>query len=112
MPDNKQDLQIGHAVYYPFEKAVGLIYRTYTFVNSGKRLGVSVLLIDGRDVGDFSPSEADQHLMPLGDTGLRYYHESGSQLADDCQRGYFSEAFHNAEVLFIAYQLANPSTQK
>jgi hypothetical protein len=110
MPDT-QDLEVGHAVYYPFEKAVGLIYRTYTFVAPGKRPGVSLLLADGRDIGDFSAPEADKYLVPLGSTGLRYHHKDVGQLLEDYRRGYFAEAFHHAEVLFISYRLNNPLTK-
>lgn len=107
MPEYK-DLAVGEAVYYPFEKAVGLIYETYTFVDGpDHRPGVSLLLSDGRNVGDFSAEEADQYLVPLGDTGLRYEFADVGQLAADFRRGVFAEAFHNAHVLHLARTLAS-----
>jgi len=102
-----QDLAVGQAVYYPFEKAVGLIYETYTFVEGpGERPGVSLLLSDGRNIGGFNADEADRYLLPLGDTGLDYDFENVGQLAADYGRGVFAEAFHNAHVLRIAHELA------
>jgi hypothetical protein len=102
-----QDLVVGNAVYYARERTVGLIYTTYER-GRHERPGVQVLLSDGRDLSGFSAEEADRFLQPLGDTGLCYEFVNVGQLARDYQRGVFSQAFHNAEVLRLARELAGP----
>lgn len=102
-----QNLFVGDAVYYARERAVGLIYTTYER-GRHERPGVQVLLSDGRDLSGFSAEEADQFLQPLGETGLRYEFTNVGQLARDYQRGMFSQAFHNAQVLLLAWQLTGP----
>ena len=104
---NPQDLTVGQAVFYAPEKAVGLIYETYNFVDGpAKRPGVSLLLTDGRNIGGFNAQEADQFLHPLGDTGLDYEFTNVGQLAKDYAQGVFSQAMHEAQVLFISQTLA------
>ncbi|MBH8560410.1 hypothetical protein [Hymenobacter negativus] len=102
-----QDLVVGDAVYYARERAVGLIYTTYER-GRHERPGVQLLLSDGRDLSGFSAEEADRFLQPLGDTGLRYEFANVGQLARDYQRGVFGQAFHNAQVLLLARELAKP----
>jgi len=94
-------------MYYARERAVGLIYTTYERGHH-ERPGVQLLLSDGRDLSGFSAEEADRFLQPLGDTGLRYEFASVGQLARDYQRGVFGQAFHNAQVLLLARELASP----
>lgn len=100
-----QDLVVGDAVYYARERTVGLIYTTYER-GRHERPGVQVLLSDGRDLSGFSAEEADRFLQLLGDTGLCYEFVNVGQLARDYQRGVFGQAFHNAEVLRLARELA------
>ena len=102
-----QDLVVGDAVYYARERTVGLIYTNYER-GRHKRPGVQLLLSDGRDLSGFSAKEADQFLQPLGDTGLRYEFVNVGQLARDYQRGVFGQAFHDAQVLLLARELASP----
>lgn len=102
-----QDLAVGDAVYYPREQAVGLIYTTYDR-GRHERPGVQLLLSDGRDLSGFSAEEADTFLQPLGDSGLSYEFANVGQLARDFERGVFSQAFHNARVLLLAWELASP----
>lgn len=105
--ETKQNLNVGEAVFYAREAAVGLIYETYTFVDGpGARPGVSLLLSDGRNIGGFNAQEADQFLHPLGDTGLDYAFTNVGQLAKDYAQGVFSQAMHEAQVLFISQTLA------
>ena len=109
MPHN---LAVGEAVYFAREQAVGIIYETYTFVAGPQaRPGVSLLLSDGSNVGGFSAREADQFLLPLGDTGLDYKFSDVGQLAADYRRGFFGEAFHFAQVMRISKVLAGTPPQ-
>ena len=108
MPE-PQDLVVGDAVYYARERAVGLIYTTYER-GRHERPGVQVLLSDGRDLSGFSAEEADQFLQPLGDSGLSYEFANVSQLARDYEGGVFGQAFHNAQVQLLAWQLAYPES--
>jgi hypothetical protein len=102
------DLAVGDAVYYTRERAVGLIYTTYERGHH-ERPSVQLLLSDGRDLSGFSAEEADQFLQLLGDTGLSYEFANVGQLAQDYQRGVFGQAFHNAQVLLLAQELASPT---
>lgn len=100
MTRKPHNLTVGEAVYFTREKAVGLIYETYTFVDGpGARPGVSVLLSDGKNLSGFSATEADYFLEPLGDTGLEYDFQNVGQLAQDYQRGVFDQAFTTARLL-------------
>lgn len=102
------NLAVGEAVYYAREQAVGIIYETYTFVDGPlARPGVSLLLSNGSNVGCFSAKEADQFLLPLGDTDLDYRFTDVGQLAADYRRGFFDEAFHFAQVMHISKTLAD-----
>ena len=109
--NNPQDLAVGEAVFYAREQAVGLIYTTYER-GRNERPGVQLLLSDGRDLSGFSAEEADQFLQPLGDSGLRYEFANVGQLARDYERGVFSQAFHNAQVLLLVRELASPKTPR
>ena len=101
-----QDLVVGDAAYYARERAVGLIYTTYER-GRHERPGVQLLLSDGRDLSGFSAEEADKFLQPLGDSGLSYEFANVGHLARDFERGVFSQAFHNARVLLLAWELAS-----
>lgn len=92
-----QDFTVGDAVLYARENAVGLIYEVYE--RGPGRPGVSLLLSDGRDLGGFSPEEADQFLQRLGHTGISYAFEYVGRLHQDYQRGRFADAFHLAHTL-------------
>ena len=92
-----QDLTVGEAVLYSRENIVGIIYEVYE--RGPGRPGVSLLLSNGRDVGGFSPEEADQFLQPLGHTGLSYAFEYVGRLHQDYSRGRFADAFHVARTL-------------
>lgn len=101
-----QDLAVGEAVFYARKQAIGLIYTTYERGHR-ERPGVQLLLSNGRDLSGFSAEEADQFLQPLGDSGLRYEFANVGRLARDYERGVFSQAFHNAQVLLLAWELAS-----
>ena len=88
---------------------MGPIYTTYER-GRHERPGVQLLLSDGRDLSGFSAGEADQFLQPLGDSGLRYELLNVGPLARDYERGVFGQAFHNALVLLLAWQLASPES--
>lgn len=104
------DLPVGEAVYFAHEQQVGLVYETYTFVAGPlARPGVSVLLHNGRDLGGFSAEEADQLLLPLGPTGLRYDFASVGQLHRDYAAGRFGLALHYAQVAYLTHLLAKAS---
>ncbi|MCC3160177.1 hypothetical protein LJ737_23275 [Hymenobacter sp. 15J16-1T3B] len=93
-----QQLTVGDAVLYPREHAVGLIYEVYER-GPGERPGVQLLLSrGGRDLSGFSAEEADQFLVPLGHTGLRYEFTHVGQLHADYRRGHFA-AFATARLL-------------
>ena len=92
-----QDLTVGDAVLYARENAVGIIYEVYE--RGPGRPGVSLLLSNGRDLGGFSPDEADQFLQRLGHTGLDYEFEYVGRLHQDFSRGRFADAFHLAHTL-------------
>lgn len=100
MRKKPRDLTVGEAVYFLREKAVGIIYETYTFVDGpGARPGVSVLLSDGKNLSGFSATEADYFLEPVGHTGLEYDFQNVGQLAQDFRRGVFDQAFTTARLL-------------
>ena len=103
--ENKPNLNVGEAVFYAREHALGIVYTTYERCPQ-KRSGVQVLLANGRDLSGFCAEEADQLLTPLGDTGLAYDFQNVGQLAKDYGRGVFGEAFRHAQVLHIAQTLA------
>ena len=96
-------------MYYARERAVGLIYTTYERGHH-ERPGVQLLLSDGRDLSGFSAEEADRFLQPLGDTGLSYEFANVGRLARDYERGVFGQAFHNARVLLLGWQMASPES--
>ena len=103
--ENNQNLNVGEAVFYAREQALGIVYTTYER-GRNERPGVQVLLANGRDLSGFSAEEADQFLIPLGDTGLDYDFQNVGQLAKDYGRGVFGEAFHQAQVMHISQTLA------
>lgn len=103
--ENNQNLNVGEAVFYAREQALGIVYTTYER-GRNERPGVQVLLANGRDLSGFSAEEADQFLIPLGDTGLDYDFQNVGQLAKDYDRGVFGEAFHQAQVMRISQTLA------
>ena len=99
--ENKPTLNVGEAVFYAREQALGIVYTVYER-GPQERSGVQVLLANGRDLSGFSAEEADQFLTPLGDTGLAYDFQNVGQLAKDYGREVFGEAFHHAQVLHLA----------
>lgn len=103
--ESKQNLNVGEAVFYAREQALGIIYTTYER-GRNERPGVQVLLSTGRDLSGFSAEEADQFLHPLGDTGLDYDFQNVGRLHQDFQRGVFAEAFHHAQVMHLSQTLA------
>lgn len=102
------NMPVGEGVYLARQQAIGLVYETYSFVAGSKaRPGVSIILSNGTDLSGFSAEEADQFLLPLGDTGLRYQFVNVGKLHQDYAAGLFTQAMHHAQVAHIAYKLAN-----
>ena len=82
--------------------SLGIVYETYPDQNTEDSEVVSVLLMNGHDIGSFDQEEQVESLALVGHVDLVYSFGSPGQLMDDYRKGYFDQAF--AELRMIAAQ--------
>ena len=80
--------------------SLGIVYETYS--DTGNPDVVSILLVNGHDIGSFDREEQAESLAWLGHVDLVYTFGSPGQLMADYRNGYFDQAF--AELRMIAAQ--------
>jgi len=113
LPRQVQDLVVGDAVICGRVRAVGLVYEKFSWVAGPKKRGsVSIVLINGTDLGAFSADEAELHLEPLGSTSLDYRYECVGHLHHCLTQGVFAVAFAEAASLYHAYQHLSAGTTR
>lgn len=59
----------------------------------GKEGGLSIISINGRDIGGFTVNEQMQYLEYEHDNNLTYYFKNVMQLYDDFRKGIFNQFF-------------------
>jgi hypothetical protein len=79
----------------PDKDHLGYVYEVYNRHEERDRLGVSIILDDGRDLGGFSGEEQAGYLEFIRKSGVFYEFRNVMQLSRDWDAGIFNSAFGN-----------------
>jgi|GEM_PF-3339913 len=79
--------------------SIGIVYESYADHDANAPRVISVLLMNGHDIGSFSGEEQTESLVWLGQIGLTYSYSNPAQLMRDYREGYFDQAFTEARVI-------------
>ncbi len=87
--------------------SVGIIYETYPGQDTEAHEIVSVLLVNGHDIGSFNGEEQSESLTWIGHSDLVYTYANPGQLMTDFRDGYFEQAFVDAKAVSENAAVAN-----
>jgi hypothetical protein len=79
--------------------SVGMVYEINSATNGQDLPIISVILVNGHDIGCFTGDEQADSLVRLGRVDLDYSYSSPGQLMADYRRGYFRWALEEAQLL-------------
>lgn len=78
---------------------VGIVYEISSATNGSDSPIISVILVNGHDIGCFTSDEQAESLVRLGRVDLDYSYSSPGQLMADYRRGHFRWALEEAQLL-------------
>ncbi|MEZ0487604.1 hypothetical protein ACAW87_23790 [Fibrella sp. GW2-5] len=79
--------------------SIGIVYETYPDNGVPESEIVSILLINGHDIGSFNQAEQTESLTRLAHVDIAYAYSSPNQLMTDFRDGYFNQAFAEARAV-------------
>lgn len=91
--------------------SVGIVYETYPDQDNEAQEVVSVLLMNGHDIGSFSGKEQSESLTWIGHSDLAYTYTSPGQLMADFRDGYFEKVFGDAKAVAENAAVVNAEEQ-
>lgn len=91
--------------------SVGIVYETYPGQDTEFKEVISVLLMNGHDIGSFNGEEQSESLTWIGHSDLAYTYTNPAQLMTDFRDGYFEKAFVDAKVVSENAEIVNADEQ-
>lgn len=91
--------------------SVGIIYETYPDKDNEAQEVISVLLMNGHDIGSFNGEEQSENLTWIGHSYLTYSYTNPGQLMTDFRDGYFEKVFVDAKAVAENAAVVNADEQ-